>query len=176
MSARLNASTVPMSGFTAPARTASPTAERVTSAVPWCAILPACTSASSSGRGNSATSNGAPASISLCKADVKRNSISTLQLLVRSNNGTTSSISDRIAPPLRILIAGAIASFTIAMKKGAATPAAPSWFLCERRRLLRRGQCRGFRGRRSLHGLGLFLLLALGENECVTFDRHFADL
>ena len=95
---------MPISGFGAPARTARPTAERVMSVCVPAAILPASTSASSSGRGNSAMSNAAPSSISFFSTDVSANLISTFAPFARSNSGTTSTMSDFMAPPERILM------------------------------------------------------------------------
>ena len=73
------------------------------------AILPARTSASSSGRGNSAISNAAPASISFCNTDVRAKRTSTFAALTASNSGTASVRSERIAPPLRSLMVADIA-------------------------------------------------------------------
>jgi hypothetical protein len=98
-----------MSGFGAPARTARPTADRVMLVCVPGSILPPCASASSSGRGNSAISNVAPASISFVSTDVGANRISTLSPLARSNSGAASTRSGRMAPPLRILMMVAMA-------------------------------------------------------------------
>lgn len=103
-SAALKAATVLISGFGAPERTASPTAERVTSTVAPSPILPALTSSSISGRGNSAMSKTAPSAMSFFSTEVSRYSPSTLVPLARSNSGTISVKNVRIAPPLRILM------------------------------------------------------------------------
>jgi hypothetical protein len=104
------AATLPISGFAAPARTASPTVERATSAMLPGAIAPLSARSSSSGRGKIAISNDAPSSIACFNAALRRNSISTATPCARSNRGTIPAISGRIAPPLKILRDFAIAT------------------------------------------------------------------
>src|SRR5580698_7489572 len=177
-SARLSASTEPISGFGAPAFMQNPTAERVISACVPTAILLACASPSRSGRGNKATSKAAPPSISLVKTDVSANLISTLLPVARSNSGTTSSISDFIAPPLKTLIW--LASAILASAPSHYTKGPPTWrpfafvayaaewlFRCGQRHRLDSSLRRNRR---------LLLLLAFSENERIAFGRNLADL
>ena len=89
--ARLKASTVAMSGFGAPERTATPIAERAMSVALPAAILPSRAGASISARGNKAMSNTAPSAIAFRNADVSPISTATLQPPARSNSGTASA-------------------------------------------------------------------------------------
>jgi hypothetical protein len=89
-SARRNASTLPMSGFAAPVRTARPTIEHATSAALSRTIAPSAIKSLSSGRGKIAISKTAPFWIARFKATLSWNSISAVTSCVRANSGTSS--------------------------------------------------------------------------------------
>ena len=74
-------------------------------------IAPSVIKSSSSGRGRIAISKTAPSWIARFKAALSWNSISTVASCARSNSGTSSRSSGRMAPPLRILIFVAIGEF-----------------------------------------------------------------
>src|SRR5579872_4865645 len=166
-----------MSGLGAPCRTASPTAERARSVCVPGAIAQLAASASSSGRGNSAISNAAPSPISFVNTDVNAKRSSAVMPCARSNTGTVSASSGRIAPPLRIVRFAAIASFSIlvpgATKKKGPPKRAALCIAYQRLPLLRRGQRRRLLGGRF--GLDGGLAFALGKDERVALDGDLAD-
>ncbi len=98
------APTLPISGFGAPGRIARPTVERAMSAALPGAIVPCSIKSLRSGRGRTAISKVAPAAIACFNAEVSRNSMSIVMPCACSKRGTSSAISGRMAPPLRILI------------------------------------------------------------------------
>ena len=104
---RLNASTVEISGFGAPARTPTPTPARAKSVRVVAASLPAFASSSMTFPFDMARSNAAPPSICCFTAGPPTNVIETLWPLTCSNCGMSSCSDGLMAPALRTLISAA---------------------------------------------------------------------